>query len=86
MKAIVYAEYGGPEVLRLEDVAEPHAGPGQVRLKVVAAGVNPVDYKIRRGWMPHMAPASLPAIPAWKRPAWSMRSGRASPVSRWVTR
>jgi NADPH:quinone reductase-like Zn-dependent oxidoreductase len=62
MKAIVYGEYGGPEVLRLEDVEEPHAGPGQVRLKVVAAGVNPVDYKIRRGWMPDMAPASLPAI------------------------
>ncbi|RSM44192.1 NADP-dependent oxidoreductase [Amycolatopsis balhimycina DSM 5908] len=63
MKAIVYGEYGGPEVLRLEDIEEPHAGPGQVRLKVVAAGVNPVDYKIRRGWMPDMAPASLPAIP-----------------------
>lgn len=62
MKAIVYGEYGGPEVLRLEDVEEPHAGPGQVRLKVVAAGVNPVDYKIRNGWMPDMAPASFPAI------------------------
>jgi len=63
MKAIVYAQYGGPEVLRLEDVEEPHAGPGQVRLKVVAAGVNPVDYKIRNGWMPDMAPVSWPAIP-----------------------
>ncbi|MEU4343970.1 NADP-dependent oxidoreductase [Nocardia sp. NPDC023852] len=63
MKAIVYGEYGGPEVLRLEDVEEPHAGPGQVRLKVAAAGVNPVDYKIRKGWMPDMVPASLPAIP-----------------------
>ncbi|GAB3930847.1 NADP-dependent oxidoreductase [Kribbella albertanoniae] len=62
MKAIVFAEYGGPEVLRLEDVEEPHAGPGQVRLRVMAAGVNPVDYKIRRGWMPDMAPASFPAI------------------------
>ncbi|MEO6089308.1 MAG: NADP-dependent oxidoreductase [Umezawaea sp.] len=64
MKAIVYSEFGGPEVLRLEDVEEPHAGPGQVRLKVVAAGVNPVDYKIRRGWMPDMVPASMPAIPS----------------------
>lgn len=63
MKAIVYAQFGGPEVLRLEDVEEPHAGPGQVRLKVVAAGVNPVDYKIRNGWMPDMAPVSWPAIP-----------------------
>jgi NADPH:quinone reductase-like Zn-dependent oxidoreductase len=63
MKAIVYAQHGGPEVLRLEDVEEPHAGPGQVRLRVMAAGVNPVDYKIRNGWMPDMAPASWPAIP-----------------------
>lgn len=63
MKAIVYAQHGGPEVLRLQDVEEPHAGPGQVRLKVVAAGVNPVDYKIRNGWMPDMAPVSWPAIP-----------------------
>lgn len=63
MKAIAFSEYGGSDVLRLEDVEEPHAGPGQVRLKVMAAGVNPVDYKIRRGWMPDMAPASMPAIP-----------------------
>ncbi|WP_086667576.1 NADP-dependent oxidoreductase [Lentzea kentuckyensis] len=62
MKAITYSEFGGPEVLHLDEVAEPHAGPGQVRLKVVAAAVNPLDYKIRNGWMPHMAP-SFPAIP-----------------------
>ncbi|MFF9808199.1 NADP-dependent oxidoreductase [Streptomyces coeruleorubidus] len=63
MKAISYAEYGGPEVLRLTEVAEPHARPGQVRVKIVAAAVNPVDFKIRRGWAPHMGPASLPAVP-----------------------
>src|SRR4051812_13906795 len=63
MKAIVYARYGGPEVLRLEEVEEPHAGPGQGRLKVVAAGVNPGDYKIPNGWMPDMGPGAWPAIP-----------------------
>lgn len=62
MKAIVYEEYGGPEVLHLKEIEEPHAGPGQVRLKVVAAAVNPLDHKIRRGWMPFMAPA-FPAVP-----------------------
>ncbi|GGU41217.1 NADP-dependent oxidoreductase [Lentzea flava] len=62
MKAITYAEFGGPEVLRLEDVPDPHAGPGQVRVKVVAAGVNPLDYKIRNGWMPQLAPV-FPVIP-----------------------
>ncbi|MBL1117540.1 NADP-dependent oxidoreductase [Streptomyces sp. 110] len=63
MKAIVYEEYGGPEVLRLKETAEPHPGPGQVRLKVMAAAVNPLDYKIRSGWMPQMGPAAFPAIP-----------------------
>ncbi|MFE2184911.1 NADP-dependent oxidoreductase [Streptomyces sp. NPDC059455] len=63
MKAIVYEEYGGPEVLRLKETEEPHPGPGQVRLKVMAAAVNPLDYKIRSGWMPQMGPAAFPAIP-----------------------
>ncbi|MFD4641806.1 NADP-dependent oxidoreductase [Lentzea sp. NPDC058436] len=56
MKAITYSEFGGPEVLGLTEVEEPHAGPGQVRLKVVAAAVNPLDHKIRNGWMPPMTP------------------------------
>lgn len=52
MKAITYTTFGGPEVLSLTEVEQPHAGPGQVRLKVVAAAVNPLDHKIRNGWMP----------------------------------
>ncbi|MEV7388091.1 MULTISPECIES: NADP-dependent oxidoreductase [unclassified Streptomyces] len=63
MKAISFKEYGGPEVLRLAEVTEPHAGPGQVRVKIVAAAVNPVDFKIRRGWAPQMGPVSFPAVP-----------------------
>ncbi|MFI6095390.1 NADP-dependent oxidoreductase [Lentzea sp. NPDC051213] len=63
MKAITYGEHGGPEVLRLDEAAEPHAGPGQVRLKVVAAAVNPIDYKIRNGWMPPQMTPALPTIP-----------------------
>lgn len=62
MKAITYTEFGGPEVLRLDEVEEPHAGPGQVRLKVVAAAVNPLDHKIRGGWLPQMAPP-FPVVP-----------------------
>ena len=38
--------FGGPDVLEVRDVAEPHAGPGQVRVRVSAAGLNPVDWKI----------------------------------------
>jgi NADPH:quinone reductase-like Zn-dependent oxidoreductase len=61
MKAAQFAEYGGPEVLRLVEVAEPHAGPGQVRIAVRAAGVNGIDWKIRAGFMREIIPLSLPA-------------------------
>ncbi|TDU05955.1 NADPH:quinone reductase-like Zn-dependent oxidoreductase [Streptomyces sp. 846.5] len=66
MKAISYQEFGGPEVLRLTEVEEPHAGPGQVRLKIMAAAVNPVDCKARSGWMERMGfggGGSFPATP-----------------------
>lgn len=63
MRAIVFEEFGGPEVLRLGEAEEPHAGPGQVRVKVKAAAVNPVDYKIRYGWMQEIFPTPLPAVP-----------------------
>lgn len=59
MRALQYAEYGPPEVLRVVDVEEPHAGTGQIRIAVKAAGVNPVDWKLRQGLMKR----SLPAIP-----------------------
>jgi NADPH:quinone reductase-like Zn-dependent oxidoreductase len=43
--ALQFTEYGGPEVLRLGEAPEPHAGPGQVRIVVRAASVNPADWK-----------------------------------------
>ncbi len=49
MKAIEFNQYGGPDVLHLVDVEAPHAGPGEVRIKVRAAGVNPSDWKRREG-------------------------------------
>jgi NADPH2:quinone reductase len=49
MKAIRVTEFGGPEVMRLEDVPDPSPGPGDVALRVRAAGVNPVDTYIRAG-------------------------------------
>ena len=50
MKAVQFSEYGGPEVLGLVEVAEPHAGPSQVRIAVRAVGVNLSDLmKIRTG-------------------------------------
>jgi len=43
-RAVIYETYGGPEVLQLREVAEPHAGPGEVRVRVTAAGLNPMDW------------------------------------------
>lgn len=61
MKAIQYSEHGGPEVLHLAEVAEPRVGPGEVRLRVKASSVNPVDWKIIKGRPDMVVP--LPAIP-----------------------
>ncbi|MHA6629377.1 NADP-dependent oxidoreductase [Pseudonocardia sichuanensis] len=61
MKAVSFAEFGGPDVLQLVDVEEPHAGPGQVRIAVRAAGVNAVDWRIREGQFQATRPIELPA-------------------------
>ncbi|HZX05051.1 NADP-dependent oxidoreductase [Kribbella sp.] len=66
MRAVEFEEYGGPEVLEVRDVPEPHAGAGQVRIKVHAAGVNPYDTKIRRGFTKAFAPVEFPAIPGFE--------------------
>ncbi|KIF68660.1 NADPH:quinone reductase [Streptomyces sp. AcH 505] len=63
MKAIVFDEFGGPDVLRLRDVEEPHPAADQIRILVRAAGVNPMDWKIRNGWVQQMMPTTFPAIP-----------------------
>ena len=63
MRAAVYTRSGPPaDVLSVAEVAEPHAGPGQVRIAVRAAGVNPVDWKIVSGRTP--AAATVPGIDA----------------------
>lgn len=49
MQAILAREFGGPEVLKLEDVPEPVAGPGQVRIRIHAIGVNPYETYMRAG-------------------------------------
>ncbi|MFF8383802.1 NADP-dependent oxidoreductase [Streptomyces kanasensis] len=63
MRAIVYTEFGGPEVLSLGRVPRPEPGPGEIRVRVVAAGVNPLDHKRRRGWVEEFYPTTFPAVP-----------------------
>ena len=62
MKAIVLREYGGPEKLSYEDVADPVAGEDQVLVRVTSASVNPVDYKLRSGVYKDFMPLTFPAI------------------------
>jgi len=62
MRAIVIEEFGGPEVLHPADRAVPEPGAGQVRVRVRAAGVNPVDEKIRSGAAQQTFPTRLPAV------------------------
>jgi NADPH:quinone reductase len=55
MRAVVYTEPGGPEVLRLVDRPVPEPGPGEVRVRVAVSGVNPTDWKSRQGGRGPMA-------------------------------
>jgi NADPH:quinone reductase-like Zn-dependent oxidoreductase len=61
MKAVRFSEYGGPEVLQIVEIDAPHAGPGQVRIAVRAAGVNPSDWKDRAGDARDSEPVALPS-------------------------
>ncbi|GHF51165.1 NADPH:quinone reductase-like Zn-dependent oxidoreductase [Deinococcus metalli] len=61
MKAMVIHEYGGPEVLRAEDLPVPVPADGEVLVRVRAVSVNPVDYKRRRSW----AAQPLPVVLGW---------------------
>jgi NADPH:quinone reductase-like Zn-dependent oxidoreductase len=61
VKSVQFNEYGDPDVLHVVEADEPHAGPGQVRIKVAAAGVNGMDWKIRAGYLKDMMPVTFPA-------------------------
>jgi NADPH:quinone reductase-like Zn-dependent oxidoreductase len=62
MKAVVIHEYGGPEVLKYEDVARPEPKEDQILIRVISAGVNPVDGLIRSGLFAKHSEAAFPMI------------------------
>ena len=62
MKAVVIHEYGGPEVLKYEDVPQPEPKQDQLRIHVIAAGVNPVDGMIRSGMFDKEGRRAFPVI------------------------
>jgi len=59
VKAVRFSRFGGPEVLEIVDLPDPHPGPGEVRIKVRAAGVNTSDWKKRKGLMDQELPQTL---------------------------
>lgn len=62
MKAVVLHEYGTPSKLKYEDFEDPKPGPGEVRVRVLAVSVNPVDWKVRSGEAKERFPLTFPAI------------------------
>ncbi len=65
MKGIVFEEFGGPDKLRMDELAVPLPAGGEIQIRVSYAGVNPLDWKVReglaRGWHPH----TLPIVPGF---------------------
>jgi NADPH:quinone reductase-like Zn-dependent oxidoreductase len=65
MKAIRIHEYGGPDVLELNEIAIPQPAAGEVLIKVYATSINPVDWKIREGLRKEKFPGNLPLTLGW---------------------
>jgi len=65
MKAVCIYSYGGPDVLVYEDAPRPHPAAGEVLVRVHAAGINPVDWKIREGHLKEMLHHTFPLVLGW---------------------
>lgn len=65
MRAAVYDEYGEPDVVTVREHDDPPVGPDTVLVRARATSVNPVDWKIRRGYLRGAYPHHLPIIPGW---------------------
>ncbi|WP_217141477.1 NADP-dependent oxidoreductase [Streptomyces sp. AC627_RSS907] len=77
MKAISYAQYGGPEVLEYGEVPDPRVGPDSVLVEVRAAAVNPVDWKCRDGHLDAILQPVFPVVPGWDVAGVVVRPGAA---------
>lgn len=65
MKAVIINDFGGTEKLEIADVPKPEPEEGEVLVRIKAAGVNPVDYKIRSGLYKGRMPIEMPVILGW---------------------
>jgi len=65
MRAITYSRYGGHDVLELTELPTPKVGPDSVLVRVKAASVNPVDWKVRQGYLDAIMDVEFPVVPGW---------------------
>lgn len=65
MKAMTYSTYGGTDVLEVTELPTPKVAPGAVLIRVKAAGVNPVDWKIMSGGLDALMDVNFPVVPGW---------------------
>lgn len=70
MRAITYSTYGTAEVLKLTERPAPERSRGRVLIRVAAAGVNPIDYRIRQGQMRWLLPGGFPRTPGFDVAGW----------------
>ena len=65
MRAAVYEEFGGADHIEVREVEDPPVGPDTVLVRARATSVNPVDWKVREGYLTGAFPHHLPIIPGW---------------------
>jgi len=65
MRAAVYDEFGGADHIEVREIDDPPVGPDTVLVRVRATSVNPVDWKVREGYLKGAFPHHLPIIPGW---------------------
>lgn len=65
MKAVIASQYGDPDTLEFTETADPKVAPDAVLVRVRAAGVNPVDWKVVAGYLDPIMDIHFPLIPGW---------------------
>lgn len=65
MRAMIYESYGGPENLELVELPAPSPGKQQLAIRVIAASINPIDWKRAKGQLRFIQPATFPSIPGY---------------------
>ncbi len=82
MQAIAYRQYGSPEVLQVHQRSVPRPSSRDVLIRVAAAGVNPIDYRLRQGEMRWLLPGGFPRVPGFDVAGWVEEAQPSSGLSK----